>query len=283
VWLDRSGREIGDTGESGRFENIALSPSGRRVAFGRSGEDRRIEDHWQRDLDRGITSRLTFHPGADFDPVWSPDETRVAFNSGRKEATGIYVKPLDSSEETLMYAAGEDAVLTSWSPDGKYLLFSTFPHDTHGDIWILPVSDPSKAAPWIRTSFYEEGATFSPDGRWVAYVSSESGQDEIYVREFPSAGKRLQISMAGGFAPRWRGDGREIFYITMRNELAAVQLEESAAGLKATTPVVLFELPGLLYDAAPDGQRFLAAKLKEEFFLAPVTVVLNWANGTQTR
>ena len=277
TWVDRAGEPLGAIGESGRFEWLELAPSGRRLAFARLDADGRAGDLWLRDLARGVTSRLSFHTGADKYPVWSPDETRILFTSAHAGPGDLYVKEVaNPRQDILLLRSEEESQPTSWSPDGAFVLFTSWTKETSADVWVVPVKEPEQAKPLIQTPAYEDWARFSPDGRRIVYVSAESGRDEIFVQDFPSPSGRLQVSTGGGFNPRWRGDGREIFYVAHNGRLTAVELEEGPSGLEAGPPRELFKIVGNSYAVPADGQRFLVDLRSEDPGKAPATVVLNW-------
>jgi dipeptidyl aminopeptidase/acylaminoacyl peptidase len=187
------------------------------------------------------------------------------------------------ARESLLLAWDSELICTDWSPDGRLIVFESHSEKTQSDLWILPVANSGKPEPLVQTPFAEYGARFSPDGRWIAYVSNESGQDEIYVQGFPSSSRRIQVSAGGGEDPTWRADGKEIFYVSSKGTLMAAGIAADASGLEGAPPKELFRITGGSYTAAPDGQRFLAASGVVDPSTAPVTVVLNWTRGLKDR
>ncbi|MEE8184000.1 MAG: protein kinase, partial [Acidobacteriota bacterium] len=242
VWLDRAGMHPEAIGEEGQFRNLELSPSGRWLAFEKLDPDGRIGDLWLRDLSRGMTSRLTFHPGAVFSPVWSPDEDEIAFAyASEGHNSSLYRKSLaNPSQESSLLDWDEVSNPTSWSPDGRFILFTSVSPKTTDDVWALSIDD-GKAEPMIKTQFIERRARFSPDGRWISYISNESGRDEIYIQNFPASSWRYQISTNGGKWPMWGSDGKEIFYVTPGGKLVTVELKTTVSGLEAGKPEELFD------------------------------------------
>ncbi|MDA2938906.1 serine/threonine-protein kinase [Acidobacteria bacterium AH-259-A15] len=215
VWLDREGKRLGaPVGEPADYSNPELSPDGKRVAVGRLDPETQTRDIWLFDLARGTSSRLTFDPADDLNPVWSADGTRIAFTSDRKGQRDIYQKMASGTgEDELVLESGEQKSVTDWSADGRFLLYSVRNPQTGTDVWMLPLSEEGKPTPFLQQSFREREAQFSPDGRWVTYESNESGTRQVFVQPFPATGGKWQISTQGGVQPRWRRDGKELFYI----------------------------------------------------------------------
>jgi hypothetical protein len=169
--------------------------------------------------------------------------------------------------------------VTSWSPDGHFLLWEAYvtsPDTTSPDIWILPLAEPREPTPLIQGSFGEGGGVFSPDGKWIAYHSDESGRNEVYVRPLASGSPRYQVSTGGGRSPLWRGDGKEIFFVGYGNRVCSAEIGVAGAGLVFGAPRQLLELPGLGFAPTSDGQRFLVDARTEDPASAPYTIVLNW-------
>jgi Tol biopolymer transport system component len=187
----------------------------------------------------------------------------------------LYERPADGTgSQTLLLKTPENESPLDWSRDGRFLLFLGQSAKTDFDVWVLPLTGDKKAFPIAQSPFNETPATFSPDGRWVTYCSNESGRVEVYAVPFPGPGPRVQISVGGGVAPRWRRDGRELYYSTAKG-VVAVAVETRGSTLVTGTPHVLFDARGLtLITPAPDGQRFLA--LKNVSPVSPVSILLNW-------
>jgi len=289
TWFDREGNVLTTAGEPRSFMSAALSPDGRRVAFSAIGANRGVVSGlglWFLDLSRGTSARFTFGPAGE-NPVWSPDGSQIIFGT---RGSGLYEKLASGvSEEQLILKSTQDLSPTSWSHDGRFLLYTAVDPKTKDDLWILPLEGDRKPFPFLHTEFAESDGRFSPDGHWVAYTSDESGRSEIYVRSFSpstsgatsnSAGGVL-ISSNGGTEPRWRGDGRELFYRGADRKLMAVELTLTPA-FQAGLPKVLFRMPEEggpsagrpMWDATPDGKRFLLPVPQSS--TTPFTVVLNW-------
>jgi Tol biopolymer transport system component len=284
TWFDRSGKQIATLGERALQDDLALSPDGKQASVSILDQTRRDRDIWVYDVARGIRTRFTSDPADEWMSVWSPDGGRLVFNSRRKGPLNLYQKSSGGTgAEQALLEDDLNKFPYSWSSDGRLLLYNTNrgTAGTGADILTLPISGGGKPSPFLTTQFNENYGQFSLDGRWVAYVSEESGRREIYVAPFPSADMKLQISAAGGDWPRWRRDGREIFYLAPDNNLMAAALSSSGSRLEVVSVRSLFETrrAGLryAYEVSPDGQRFLINTVPEGTASAPITVVVNWA------
>ena len=287
-WVDRAGKPIGDVGAVGPHENVALEQSGERLAETRL--DGLVGDIWVFDLSRGTPTRFTFDPAIDDNPIWSPDGSRIVFASGRDGVVrNLYVKSSGGAgQDELLLKTDGSKFPTDWSRDGKYILYTEL--KSSPDVWVLPLSGDKKPMPFLNTPFSENRARFSPDGRWIAYTSDESGVGQIYVQSFPPSGGKWQISATGGVEPHWRGDGRELFYFAAG---AVWSVDVSASGpnsFKAGTPKKLFDagvVPltfGTRYDVTPDGQRLLLnlSSTLSNNATPPIRVISQLGNGTPT-
>jgi eukaryotic-like serine/threonine-protein kinase len=285
TWFDRSGKLLGTLGAPDENGLVApsLSPDGRRVAAHRTVQNN--TDIWIFDADR--TTRFTFDAGRDTFPIWSPDGNYIAFDSNRRGPRYFYQKRSDlAGPEMPLLESPEDKVLNDWSPDGRFLLYVT-PNNpkTGADMWYLPLFGNRKPTPFLQTDFLERAGQFSPDGRWVAYHSNESGRYEIYVRSFPGPGGPWQVSTSGGIQARWRADGNELYYIAPDGELMAASIKVTGAALEPGGPVALFRTriwgggtnatQGQQYDVAPDG-RFIMNITTDIAAAPPITLILNW-------
>jgi Tol biopolymer transport system component len=240
-------------------------------------------------LDGTRATRLTFDPANDFSPVWSPDGAQVAFDSGRTGVRDLYLKPSNGTgPEMPLVTSAKAKVATDWSRDGRFIAYEEFP----GDLWIVPLAGDRRPFLFLRTDFLELEAHFSPDVKWVAYKSNESGQYEVYVRPFsdtstPARGGQWQVSSAGGINPRWRSDGRELYYLAPDSTLMAVPIEVRGTTLAPGAPVALFR-PKIVgggagfsteYDVSRDG-RFLINMIVEDS-APPITIIQNWKPQTK--
>jgi serine/threonine protein kinase/Tol biopolymer transport system component len=257
-----------------------LSPDGRRIAMGLR-ESGHAPDLWVLDLTRGSLSPLTHGPASNFDPIWTPDGKRLLYVSERP-VFDIFTKSADGGgREESVLSTSNDKFPNSISPDGKTLVFTTTNNVADADLWTAPLASPQEAKPFLATQFYEGDGAFSPDGRWIAYDSRESGRDEIYVRDFPAGGNRFQVSTDGGFEPVWAKNGKELFYRSGK-KLIAVPVKLGADFVPGPPKVLVqgdfalgAETSG--YDVSPDGQRFyFIQEEKKSGQPAKVNIILNW-------
>lgn len=267
VWLDRRGESLGETGPAGLGVFYpAISPDGRRIAAEvKVGQN---FDVWVHHLAMGARTRLSIDPALDILPVWSPDGERVAYSSWRAGNTDIYVRRADAgAEEESLPATPASERVSDWSSDGKYILYSRIDAKGGCELWYLLRGGPGKweQVPFMQTRFRTSVAKFSPDSRYVAYLSDESGRDELYVRPFPKGDRQWTISRNGAAQPRWARHGRELFYVESA-KLMAVPVQ-AGSGFSAGAPIPLFAHAGLApwrdpnYDVSADGQRFLIPEL----------------------
>ena len=288
TWFDRTGRTLdtlGDLDDAGpNYPN--LSPDGKRVAFDRQISNNR--DIWIGDVARGALTRFTSDAAIDATPVWSSDGNTVIFRSLRSGSVDLFQKPATrDGAESVLLESGAAKVPCDSSHDGRFLLFSASDPTTRYDLWVMPMFGDRKPFPYVRTAFDERQAQFSPDDRLVAYQSDESGQLEVYVRPFPGPGRAEKVSIAGGASPRWRADGRELYYLSSDGKVIAVPIGAQGSAVVPGTPTTLFQsrvaggswgaaagnlLPQ--YDVASDG-RFLMNVTAEET-VSPITIILNW-------
>ncbi len=291
VWMDHGGKRLETVGALGAYWQLDLSPDGRRVAAMRSDPQTGDSDIWLFDVARAASSRFTFHPAIEGFPVWSPDGSRIAFYSTRDGPWNLYQKAASGTgEDESLLKTQADKWPTDWSRDGRFLLFGESDAKTRMDLWVLPLTAETKDAgrkpmPFLRTEFHERNGRFSPDGKWVAYDSNESGRYEVYVREFlpgqPASGGKWPVSTGGGVGPRWRGDGKELFYLAPDRKLMAVEVK-AGTRFEAEIPRPLFQTrvftgaPGAGYAVTGDGQRFLILSEAEGAAGEPATVFLNW-------
>ena len=284
VWFDRMGRVVGEVGEAALYSNPALSPDGTAlvvtVGEGESGP----ANLWLFDLASGASSRVTFAKGVNFAPVWSPSADSITFASTRSRKLELYQRNLRGGDaETKVLDAPMMQVPESWTADGRYLTFSTMRPGTKSDVWAWRLDDDAPPFPVLESPANEGQSQVSPDGRFIAYTSDESGRFEIYVQSFPLAHGKWQISSGGGFDPRWRLDGRELFYVGADRRLIAVDVRTRAT-FQHGPAKPLFET-GLLdlwqdtrnhYEVSPDGQRFLVMVPRVDPRSVPFTMLVNW-------
>ena len=284
AWIDRSGKETLAIDAPGDYRDTSISPDGTRLAY-EIGDGSNSTDLWTRDLVRGVSSRFTFDASAEGAPQWSPDGRRVVYTSNAKGAGDLYIKDASGTKqaEPLLVNA-EEKYVSDWSADGKFILFTSRVDGASGwNIGALAVTGDGKPIPIVQAPFAEMWATFSPDGKFIAYQSNESGRSEIYVHEFPEAHTKWQVSTGGGVEPYWRRDGRELFYRS-GTRLMAVPVQTGSTFV-AGAPATLFETRFAVanvrgrYRPAPDGQRFLVLSPLAREMEQPASVVLNWTSA----
>ncbi len=279
TWLDRAGKRIATVGQSGLWSSQRLSPDEQRLVVGRRESQALTIDLYLWDLARRTETRFTFDPENDLAPVWSPDGSRIVWASSRGGVQNLYMKAASGAgQDELLWRSASSNIPLSWSADGRFLLFSEFASQTRGDLRVLPMEGERKPWPWLNTPAVETVAAFSPDGKWIAYQSDESGRHEIYVQAFapgaPASGGKVPVSTGGGQSPVWRRDARELYYRSSDNKLIAVDVTPDAQ-VKVGVPRELFTVISD-FEAARDGQRFLIATSAAETAVPPFTVVLNW-------
>ena len=282
TWRDRSGAQTQILGESAPYRNLALSPDGDRAVVS-AGADGEKTDLWMFDLRRGLRTRFTLDPSIDIQPAWSPRGDKIVFGSARNgTAYDLYVKStLDGTSEQILLDDEVSKYPFSWSPDGQFILYGTA-SGPHQDLWVLSLAD-RKPRPYVQTPYNEFAGRFSPDGHWVAYRSNESGQAEIYVAPFPGPGEKARISITGAAQgyPRWRKDGRELFYVRSDDTLMVVAVDGSGSTFRANQPRALFQLRAVfgrdVFDVSSDGERILALTRDTIIQDELLTVVLDWA------
>jgi Tol biopolymer transport system component len=278
AWFDRTGAQTGILGNPAGYGDLELSPDGTRLAVSVLDGSRRTRDIWLFDVARGVRNPLTFDAADEVTSVWSPDGTRVIFDSSRAGNADLYEKPADgSAEETLLFSSEAADRAFSLTPDGRVVVFQTA-----SDLFTLPLTGARKASALIGspTTITTRGRV-SPDGRWLAYVSDETGREEVWVAPFPGPGGKWRISTNGGSWPRWRRDGRELFFVEMTNRLMVASVTGLEAALVVESVRPLFEIRArvnsrYMYDVSADGKRFLVNTLSEQPATPPLTLVVNW-------
>jgi len=278
-WVDRTGKPLGAVGEPTGNAFFHLSPDGRRIVVTRGSPVG--ADLWMLDVDRGVPSLFASRPGLNVGPVWSPDGRTVLFSSDappnlfRKNASG-------AGEEQRLTRSPNPQFAADWSRDGRFILYDeTDVPGNQRSVWVLPVAPrDAKPRPYMRTTFNDDNGQFSPDTRWVAFQSDESGRYEVYIDTFPEPRGKVRISTGGGVMPEWGAGGRELFYISPDSMLMSVSLKLGTGSLEPSAPRALFPLLVIdtdvsPYDAARDGQRFLVLETAEHA-TQPLTVIVNW-------
>jgi len=288
TWFDREGRPQGSaTPDAGDYATFRFSSDERRFAFTQVDSVTGVtQDVWLMDAARRVSTRFTSDPVNDISPVWSPDGEQIVFRSDRAGGNFLFQKPSTGAENERLLAPIEAAFPTDWSPDGRFILYYSSLPTTGWDVMVLPLFGDRKPIPVSQTRFAEVAGRFAPSGRWIAYASNESGRFEIYVQPFPQSGSRVRVTTSGGFEPRWRRDGKELFYLSLDGTLTAVPVN-AAETFESGPPQRLFQtrVPFLGsiyrsdYEVVGDGRRFLVNTLMEGAAAAPITVVVNWTAG----
>ena len=294
-WFDHSGKQLGNIGERDFLDHPRISPDGQRIAAGIVNATGNQEDIWLYDIARNVRSRFTLSQSGRY-AVWSPDGSRIAYASVRSSQLDLFVKASNGTgQEQLLLDVPGSKVPWSWSSDGRflaYMLRDPQPARDKSDIWILPLFGDRKPFPFLQSDFDKGAPSFSPDGRWIAYVSEESGTREVYVVSFPDPRTRLQVSNQGGLAPMCRPDGKQLFYASLGGQLTSVGVSSKGSTLQLESPKPLFQafqssavlrvfatgpfgLGTQPFDISRDGQRFLIVTAANPE-PTPITVVVNW-------
>ncbi len=282
VWLDRSGSVMETLElESGRYVAPEISPDGKYVALTKKMSPEE-SDIWVLELERMVMTRLTSGPGNHDDPVWAPDGEYIAYSADVDGPWNIYRKPFPGGGEPEPVAVG-DATFKNpldWSPDGKYVLYEQIGTGTNMDLWIAPADGKGEQRPYLEETHQEEQGRFSPDGRWIVYVSHETGKASPYLNSFPDPGRKYRVTGGTGYLPDWGSDGDEIFFISgdgQRLMRASVQIEPFRAG----DSEVMIRWPqgrSPAFNISPDGTRILAVETTRAAKPTGITVVLNWVS-----
>jgi len=290
TWIDRSGREIATVGDRvGDPDGVSWSPDRSQLVFFERGAT--SSDLWMFDVRRGVVSRFTDDPDEDIFPLWTRDGSRIIYSAIRNGQRSLYQRVINGGQrELLVQSETEDIFASDTSPDGRYIVYQRIDAKTGWDILALPREPNATPIPIVQTDADERSARLSPDGRWIAFVSNNSGVSQVYVQPFPGPGRRSQVSTKGGDEPQWRSDGAELFYLALDGKLTATSIRQAPdhQSLEIGAPVPLFTAQvGLIvrpilagdYVASADGQRFLVNRLLRDAGGTPLRVVLNWSPG----
>jgi eukaryotic-like serine/threonine-protein kinase len=287
VWMDRKGNELGAIGPPGAYDHAELSKDETQIAVDRGDPRTGNRDIWLVDIARSAISRFTFDPASAWMPAWSPDGRRIVFVSERDGTSDLYQKATTGArEEEELFGSETPKCHSDWSPDGRFIVYENKDSPKNVHIWVLPLFGDRKPIPLARTGFSEMYPRFSPDGKWIAYASAESGEFDVYVQSFPAMGVKREISTNGGIQPRWRRDGKELFYIEGR-KIMAVEVNPGAR-FEVGLPKFLFEMrmsgadPRHQYTVNAGGQRFLVNAPVTEPVSSPI-VLANWPAALKRR
>jgi Tol biopolymer transport system component/predicted Ser/Thr protein kinase len=284
VWLDRNGKETGSIGEPAPFGTLRLSPDGRRIAADVYDPVHDTTDIWIYNAAAGTGAKFVFGQAHEGNPVWSPDGSRIVFTSDRKAKSGrgdLWMKPLDGGKEEIFGESEDARTPEDWSRDGRFISCNVIPArgKRNYELWVLDTAEKNRVAPFATDALAVVSSRFSPDGRWIAYASNESGRFDVYVRPFPSGAGTWQVSTAGGGFPVWRRDGKELFFVSLDSKLMAVSVDADAK-FHAGAPAVLFPVrtsgSATNYDVSADGQRFLVNSPASDTASPPLDLFVRW-------
>ncbi|MBI3417186.1 MAG: PD40 domain-containing protein [Verrucomicrobia bacterium] len=284
TWLDRTGQPAGPLGPPMMLRFFRLSPDEQSVAVAKFDRRAGTWNLWQVGAATGTEDRLTFLRNAQM-AVWSPDGSEIIYDSDEFTMFNLYRRRADRTtpEQPIYRTATDDKRPSDWSSDGRHVLFQQVTEKNGWDIWLISLDDPSHPQPLIRTEADEKNASFSPDARWIAYNSEESGRAQVYVQPFPKGGSRVLVSRDGGEMPVWNPNGKELFFLDPERTLMSVEIKTDDSGvIKLGVPKALFRRPANVkspiegYDVSRDGQRFLFALDAPSPGFENITVLLNW-------
>ena len=288
TWFDRKGKRLSTLGEPADYVDVALSPDNSRVATSVLTPAATTRDVWTFDVTRGVGERFTFEDGDDFGPNWArPDGDRLFYSSLRQGSIHLYERPTRrTGTEKLLLQDDLGKFNAHPSPDGKFVAYVAGGGIiARSDIWVLPLLGGKKAFPFLESAFLESQPQFSPDGRWVAFMSSKSGRNEVYVTPFPGRDTDTLISTGGGSLPRWSRNGKEIVYLAANGTLMAAAVDGGGAQFQVGAAQPLFtirprvsRLDSYPYDVSSDGQRLLVNTFLDEL-MPPISLIVNWSRS----
>ncbi|MCL4807557.1 MAG: protein kinase [Thermoanaerobaculia bacterium] len=288
-WRDRTGKTVAPLGDAAAYRSAMLSPDGKFAVAQINDPSLGTSDLWVYEIARGLKTRFTFDPAEDVMPAWAPDSRTVYFASNPKGRYDVYRKAIEGAGEVELVHSGEPGTLpASVSPDRRHLLATRNSDTTKADLWVLPLEPEGEPKLFRQTEFSEVAGSFSPDGRWVAYFSDESGEWEVYVTPFPGPGRRWQVSTRSGGYPQWRADGREIAYVQGDGQIvsAEVSAEGDSFRVGTVTPLFRFAVPsdgGPAFSFAPDGSSFLVVPSTTQRAGGLLSLVVGWPGELETR
>ncbi len=284
IILDRAGNQLSSVGAIDNYTSVRFSPNAEQAAVAIFDRQSHQNDIWLYDLARGTRTRLTFDLASDRFPLWSPNGKRIVFQSNRGGLLNFYQKAASGAGRVkLLFESQRNKQPLDWSSDGKYIAYITYGDpETRADLWSFPLAGDPKPIPILHTESDELYPSFSPDGQWLAYVSNESGQEEVYVRPFSQPGQdgKWQVSIDGGTRPRWRNGGKELFYLSSDNKIMMAKINTQGATIEVGTVRPLFQInPTTVaenFDVSGDGSRFIVNSLVEDLTSSSIALVMNW-------
>jgi len=288
VTMEPSGQVVTTLATEGDVANLRFSPDGRKLAVSQTSISGEVTSVWLYDLAHDLQSRLPLEPGVRSNFVWAPDGSQLALTSSSTGNFNIYLKSINgSTEEKPLHPSEDDERPQSWSPDGKYLVFDRRPTSRQGmsEIQIYPFDGDHKTYSLLNAAYANSDGQVSPDGHWIAFVTSQTSRSEVYISNFPKPTGKWQISSTGGQTPRWRRDGKVLFYATQDGMLMAVEVTPGKGDLAVGASKPISQKPvalrgwNAIYDVSPDGQRFAAARVKKGSLHAPLTLLSNWTHA----
>jgi Tol biopolymer transport system component len=288
ITVDPSGQIVTTLATEDGVASLRFSPDGRKLAVAQANLSGDVNSVWLYDLAHDLQSRIPLEPALRINIVWSPDGSQLAFATASAGTLNIYLKSINgSTEEKPLHPSEDDERPQSWSPDGKYLVFDRRATSRQGisEIQIYPFEGDHKPYSLLNAAYANSGGQVSPDGRWIAFITNQTGRSEVYVSNFPKPTSRWQISSTGGQTPRWRRDGKELFYATLDGILMAVEVASGKNDFTVGASKPISQKLGsarafdAIYDVSPDGQRFAAARVKKGSLHAPLTLLTNWSHA----
>jgi Tol biopolymer transport system component len=280
-WRDRAGVKLSELGDQATYRGISLSPDGEAAAVEIGDAQIGTSDLWLYQIKRNLRTRFTFDPARDANAVWSPDGKSIAFMSDRKGNQDIYLKSVAGvgAEEALLESPDSEFP-SSWSPDGKFLVYNrVLAASNIPSLWILPLQGERKPFPFIETQFINTSGTFSPDGKWIAYASNESGPFQLYVVPFPNPSRKFQISRDGITSYSWPAKANQITYVSTEGQMFYVEVKPGKDTFEVGEPKPLFTLPGgptAAFAQTSDGKKFLMVSSGVQQPTRPFQLIVNW-------
>ena len=284
VWVDRSGKVLEVLGEPEMYVDIAVAPDGQKTAFVITDPQDGSWNTWILDLRGHQKTRLTFESSVGYYPVWSPDGNEIIFGTNRLGVAKIFSIPASGLGQAKLFLPSDDSdIPSSWSRDGRYIAFLRNPigDQDKRSLWILPTFGDKKPYRLIESIGTVGEAVFSPDGKWLAYHSNETGHQEVYVVPFPEANRKIPVSSGGGSTPRWAPNGRELYYLGSDGTLMSASIQVAKDGLQVSNTQPLFKTSRMLFDISPDGKRFLVYEEAPDQPTSAITLITNWSNALQ--